>query len=369
MIAEKLNCIFKEESTMLDLKKIQEKDNLVMSVIDNLITPKHIKHVRICKVDNDYILNGNDCAVMLGYKNPRNSVGNKISSEYKVSLKPKNFIVAKTATMNYKNNSIVSKTDTISHESNFVVPKIGTTKSKNNLVVPKSGTTKINNTGEVFITREGFLELCFGSKLKEAEAVRKWVSSVIVQLIDTGKYELTKKDKLHNAYKLFGKNPDIAFKNATSNMVDEIAINKKLLKGKVWKMFVVRFNNMFNVDLETNRKKFMKKYKINRLTVREFMDVTDTKDEAILCMRSLVMVPTANPTHSELEALREVSEALIQSYSFEDIRVLDKRVKNKISKMVTGKKGLNLDVSDTDLLRVANGYNEWLAKGKANLKE
>lgn len=230
--------------------------------------------------------------------------------------------------------------------------------------LPKRTTSKINNFGEIFISREGFLELCFGSKLKEAEAVRKWVSSVIIQLIDTGKYELTKKDKLHNAYKLFGKNPDIAFKNATSNMVDEIAIKQKLLKGKVWKMFVIRFNSMFNVDLEINRKKFMKKYHINKLTVREFMDVTDTKDEAILCMRSLVMVPTANPTHSELEALREVSEALIQSYSFEDIRVLDKRVKNKISKMLIGKKGLDFDTSSTDLLRVANGYEEWLKAGK-----
>lgn len=115
---------------MINLTKVDERKDLVMGVIENQITPNYIKYIRICRVNDDYILNGNDCATMLGYKNPKNAVGNKISKEYKVSLKPKNFGVPVLGTPKSKNNSIVSKTDTMSYKSDFDVAKADNVENK-----------------------------------------------------------------------------------------------------------------------------------------------------------------------------------------------------------------------------------------------
>ena len=83
------------------------------------------------KPDGDILLHAKDCAAGLGYKNSNKALNDHVSKSYIHKLFNKDF-------------------------------------GCNESLQPK-----LNNFGEVFITREGFIELVMSSKLKEAKKFKK----------------------------------------------------------------------------------------------------------------------------------------------------------------------------------------------------
>ena len=137
---------------------------------------------------------------------------------------------------------------------------------------------------------------------------------MIPSVIDTGEYKATKKAKKMSAYKLLGKEPSEAFKRETGGYITKIAITKRILKGKVWKRFVTRYNLLFDTNLTIRKNYLEDKYNLKKMTTREFLDVIGDKERAILCLKSLVLIPDEYLTKEDVKDIKMTAEFLVDKF-------------------------------------------------------
>lgn len=246
------------------------------------------------KPDGDILLNAKDCSDGLGYKNNKDALKKRVDDCYKIKLTNDDFKGSKSLPL------------------------------------------KLGNFGAIFITREGFIEFVMGSKLKEAKKFKKWIlEEVIPSIIDTGEYKASKKAKKMSAYKLLGKESNESFKRETGNYITKISILKRILKGNVWKRFVTRYNSLFNTNLTIRKNHFEDKYNLKKMTVREFLDITGDTERAIMCMKSLVLIPDENLTKTDVKDLKQIADFLVDEYydDEEDIELLEQETKLLMKKL------------------------------------
>lgn len=278
-------------------------------------TDENFGDIRVAvKPDGDILLHAKDCATGLGFKNSRKAMSDHVDKSYISKLTNSDF-------------------------------------GCNDSLHPK-----LNNRGEIFITREGFIELVMGSKLKEAKKFKKWIlEEVIPSIIDTGEYKASKKAKKMSAYKLLGKEPSESFKRETGGYITKIAITKRILKGKVWKRFVTRYNSLFNTNLTIRKNHFEDKYNLKKMTMREFLDVIGDAERSIMCLKSLVLIPDENLTKEDVKDIKMTADFLVDEYyeDEDDIEWLEsetKRLMKKLRNIKTKTKKKNKD-EEIELVR------------------
>lgn len=203
-----------------------------------------------------------------------------------------------------------------------------------NFRVGESPTLKLNNFGEIFITQAGFIELTMGSKMKAAKTFKKWVlEEVVPSVLNEGEYKAPKKTTKKKIFKLLKRDEDQSFKKHTQNKITVLSKKLKIMKGQVWKIFIHRYNTMFGTNFTTKRKNFMEEYGIKKLTIREFLDITDEKKKALVCLNSLIIFPEDDINEKTLEELKLTVDCLVDTFSNKQLDIINKQTRKEIKKL------------------------------------
>ncbi len=123
--------------------EIKIKNSIKMNTEIKIFTSDSFGKIRTCQVNNQIMFVGKDVATALGYKNPSNALQVHVDSEDKTSY------LIQVSGSNYKANTL-------------------------------------------FVNESGLYSLILSSKLPQAKAFKRWVTSEVLPAIrQTGKYELT----------------------------------------------------------------------------------------------------------------------------------------------------------------------------------
>lgn len=345
----------------MNLHNIKEMHNLIMVEYDHEAFGK----IKVAYVQGgDVLLHGNTCATILGYKDPRTSLGRKVGKDYRIILKPTNFInpkrkfgVVEKTTPNTKNSFGADVLSAPNNKNNFGVSKTDTPKSKITILSSK----EINNFGETFITPEGFTELVLSSKLPEAQEFKRLVlEEIIPSVAKTGEYKDPRsKKQIFMDFLSFKDFEDLDFKYNVNGLITMISVQEKTIKGKVWRKFVSRFNRFFGTNLTTKKSAFMKAHNLKSLTYREFLDIFDMKEEAILCLTSMAKFPDESFNEEDIIILGYMYKFIMSKCDEDKQKEIENKVNELVAKTYFDKKFKNIRKSGGGY-----GYGKtWIKEG------
>lgn len=228
---------------MLDLKKVKDRKDLSIEVLEGGLFGDDI---RIVRVDNDLLFSGRDCALILEYKTYQNAIKRHVLDDAKIKLKPKNF------------------------------------------GCPDSGHPKLNNAGEIFITEQGLYDLIGRSNMPKAEDFRRWVGEVLSSIRKKGFYDVSSSKYKKTIKSLPGYHEDKRFKDDCTSGVIELSKSRGEVTGVIWNKIVNVIFDHFGINIKREITKFTKRKGLDRRpNIREYLDIAGYQKYAYIAMEIL----------------------------------------------------------------------------------
>ena len=175
----------------------------------------------------------------------------------------------------------------------------------------------IGNPNKLAVNESGLYSLIMSSRKPEAKRFKKWVTSEVLPAIrKTGNYqahaqlspaefllqqaklifEMDKRqrmieDKVQSLQVAFNNLDNLVIENDRQKLVQcvkEYAAANGLQYGRAWTEFVKFYNNAYNTNLNALKTHLMKKLDQKKMTIPEYLEITDHLDDAIRVVEKML---------------------------------------------------------------------------------